>query len=146
MRVSSYFPALPLFFMCYRIDFGNTKLKIINCWVHKRMSIMQFSNDFLFLQTGAFCVIADNLIKGEVYNSYIQVFISIFYLLSPEFVISLLYTHNFFSPTLQSLTCPNSKNCRNTWLLVDILNYVVNENSNIKYFSLQAVYDSSSPR
>jgi len=44
----------------------------------------------LFQQSGIFCILADQLIKGEVYSSYIQVlFISIFYLI---FTLSSFYS------------------------------------------------------
>ncbi|KAG4386393.1 hypothetical protein GLYMA_11G035966v4 [Glycine max] len=45
---------------------------------------------------GIFCVLADTLIKGEVYSSYIQVFISTFYLFSLLLDLYFLLVFQFF--------------------------------------------------
>lgn len=55
-----------------------------------------FLNGVLFQQSGIFCVLADTLIKGEVYSSYIQVFISTFYLFSLLLDLYFLLVFQFF--------------------------------------------------
>lgn len=65
-------------------------IKILFCLV------LMFLNGVLFQQSGIFCVLADTLIKGEVYSSYIQVFISTFYLFSLLLDLYFLLVFQFF--------------------------------------------------
>lgn len=47
------------------------------------MSVCQLfdicSHTALFFQTGVFCIIADNMIKSEIYSDYVQVYIPTFF-------------------------------------------------------------------